>query len=289
MEPETQRILAELLEQLATPRPTDCHHEHHEFNLLHSFQDTFSKEDIVHCVLEGGKASEPCDPAIVMERLCSDVTAEPKLPPQTATVPPQGPSGEWLLHVAGRPVNRESSDKLFLDIDLVDMFGSQNPGSSNSSAKTSPPVLCDTFSLLDRNEVSSSSKPNSTGWRGPSENRIKYCNVPPDVESSICKYIDSVVHEPFSSVLGQRCKLCPDRIFYRRHDLLTHIRNIHLHERPFQCHCGAKFKRKAHLDGHIKAVHEGSSSYICKYCKKSYSSSSSMRKHVRDLHQTEIY
>jgi hypothetical protein len=103
-------------------------------------------------------------------------------------------------------------------------------------------------------------------------------------------YMNQVSEAPFSPVKGVTCRYCPHRLFWRRHDLVRHIRTSHLMERPFQCnHCGARFKRKNHVEIHIRAVHEKVVRYTCQYCQKSYTSDSTRRKHIRVVHKTMAY
>mmetsp|Transcript_22663 Transcript_22663/g.39108 ORF Transcript_22663/g.39108 Transcript_22663/m.39108 type:complete len:280 (+) Transcript_22663:67-906(+) len=105
-------------------------------------------------------------------------------------------------------------------------------------------------------------------------------------------YLESVLNSPFCTTLGERCSFCPDRIFFRRHDLIRHIKTWHIRDRPFHCAvegCSGKFKRKSHLDSHIKAVHERCLSFTCQYCNRVYSSDSTRRKHIRVNHDTTVY
>mmetsp|Transcript_18270 Transcript_18270/g.31642 ORF Transcript_18270/g.31642 Transcript_18270/m.31642 type:complete len:306 (+) Transcript_18270:42-959(+) len=105
------------------------------------------------------------------------------------------------------------------------------------------------------------------------------------------KYLDTILSDPFSTSEGQPCTFCPERgLFFRRHDLVRHIKTSHICERPFPCDvCFLKFKRKSHRDMHVKSVHEKCLSFTCIYCNRIYSSDSTRRKHCRIAHHTTIY
>jgi DNA-directed RNA polymerase subunit RPC12/RpoP len=103
-------------------------------------------------------------------------------------------------------------------------------------------------------------------------------------------YLKSVLETNFRKSQGESCRYCSSRIYYRRHDLVRHIRTDHLFERRFACPiCSTKFKRKAHVDSHIQSIHEENLGVVCKYCNKKYSSDSSRRKHIRVIHKTLMY
>jgi len=116
------------------------------------------------------------------------------------------------------------------------------------------------------------------------------CELTEEERAGFFDYLTSIQSIPFCSVDGCRCKFCPDRQFFRRHDLVLHVRTMHLHERRYNCkECGSRFKRKSHLMSHVRALHQPPRAFSCVYCAKVYSSDSSKRKHIRVAHQTTIY
>ena len=86
-------------------------------------------------------------------------------------------------------------------------------------------------------------------------------------------------HEDFN------CMGC-HKSFALRKNIVTHVREVHLKCRPFTCNlCQERyFSRRAHLDLHIKAVHNQIKDQECDYSNKLFGVESNLRKHVREVH-----
>ena len=68
--------------------------------------------------------------------------------------------------------------------------------------------------------------------------------------------------------------------------LTQHVNGIHLKKRPFKCEvCGADFKRKYHLQMHVKSAHsDDTKTFKCNKCDYSTNRSQSIKDHTSAVH-----
>lgn len=86
------------------------------------------------------------------------------------------------------------------------------------------------------------------------------------------------------NVEGIKCDLC-EKKFNLKSNLVLHMRNIHLKERPYECSvCNMGFFIKRHMLGHYLATHTNERKFKCEVCGKAYATQNSKRKHMKKNH-----
>ncbi|XP_001638396.3 PR domain zinc finger protein 14 isoform X2 [Nematostella vectensis] len=76
------------------------------------------------------------------------------------------------------------------------------------------------------------------------------------------------------------CEQC-DRSFDKRDRLRIHVLHVHEKHRPHECHvCKKRFSQSSSLNKHMR-VHSGERPYKCTYCDKAFTASSILRTHIR--------
>lgn len=74
------------------------------------------------------------------------------------------------------------------------------------------------------------------------------------------------------------CQFC-GRSFPTIHQVRSHER-VHTKDRPFSCYvCAVKFAHGGNLVKHIKAMHRGYNSYICRYCLQTFKTHVELQDH----------
>ncbi|KIJ30724.1 hypothetical protein M422DRAFT_783899 [Sphaerobolus stellatus SS14] len=72
--------------------------------------------------------------------------------------------------------------------------------------------------------------------------------------------------------------------FAQKSQVITHIRSVHLREKPFIClTCNTRFGRKQEANRHTNAMNRGKQ-FKCRICEKAFS-----RKHYRDSHEDRCF
>eukprot|EP01129_Flabellula_baltica_P017262 TRINITY_DN9515_c0_g1_i1.p1 TRINITY_DN9515_c0_g1~~TRINITY_DN9515_c0_g1_i1.p1 ORF type:complete len:273 (-),score=30.37 TRINITY_DN9515_c0_g1_i1:51-869(-) len=82
------------------------------------------------------------------------------------------------------------------------------------------------------------------------------------------------------------CAVC-SKTFESVSKLSYHFKTVHSEDRPYKCHhkdCDKAYKKKSHLKIHVDSKHE-CVKHVCGFCGKEMSSSSSLRRHIKTIHE----
>lgn len=83
---------------------------------------------------------------------------------------------------------------------------------------------------------------------------------------------------------GVKCEVC-DKRFNLKSNLISHMRNVHLKERPYECSvCNMGFFIKRQMLYHYMATHTNERNFKCEVCGKAYATQCSKRKHMKKNH-----
>lgn len=83
---------------------------------------------------------------------------------------------------------------------------------------------------------------------------------------------------------GVKCDVCEKR-FNLKSNLISHMRNVHLKERPYECSvCSMGFFIKRQMLYHYMATHTNERNFKCDVCGKAYATQNSKRKHMKKNH-----
>ncbi|CAH1392129.1 unnamed protein product [Nezara viridula] len=95
---------------------------------------------------------------------------------------------------------------------------------------------------------------------------------------------EAVAHSEGNRSRLRSCPLC-EYSSLRVTALRTHIKEVHLKEKPHQCgECPFRCSRTTDLKRHLVACHEKKGAYQCTKCNYSTSTGSSFSKHCRNYH-----
>jgi len=101
---------------------------------------------------------------------------------------------------------------------------------------------------------------------------------------ALSRYVEDVFN---SGVLSWYCKWgdCRHPVpFAQKSQVITHIRSVHLREKPFIClTCNTRFGRKQEANRHTTSMNRGKQ-FKCHVCHKAFS-----RKHYRDNHEERCF
>ena len=138
------------------------------------------------------------------------------------------------------------------------------------------------------------------------------CQTKFSCEMTLKRHTISVHQSPEDKL---KCNIC-DSEFRRKDEITRHKKEIHkvanvnhhysnnqdgnftIHSiRPYRCpKCFQKFKRKEHLQNHIKIFHIGMDSetakdvqHSCKKCNKAFSNKKTLNQHEKEVHMNRLY
>ena len=80
-----------------------------------------------------------------------------------------------------------------------------------------------------------------------------------------------------------QCSQCEFKATSKAH-LQIHVKSIHEGQK-FPCtQCGSTFTQKENLQTHIKSVHEGQK-FHCTHCGSTYTDKGTLQKHIKSVHE----
>ena len=85
------------------------------------------------------------------------------------------------------------------------------------------------------------------------------------------------------------CEIC-EKIFQTIQKKKQHIRNVHGEVKIFTCNvCNRIFGSQKQLTLHLKNYHqEGERKYKCESCEKFFTTTGSMKNHIKILHERQL-
>ena len=88
--------------------------------------------------------------------------------------------------------------------------------------------------------------------------------------------------DPKNLISGLTCAIC-SKTFKRKGSVLSHVRNIHLGQKPFKClECDKAFAGNAFLQDHLRARHRGEKeNHSCQFCDKTFAFVGNLRTHLK--------
>ncbi|KAF8512336.1 hypothetical protein JB92DRAFT_2929004 [Gautieria morchelliformis] len=140
----------------------------------------------------------------------------------------------------------------------------------HSSTSISYPLRSDTLSPLSSGNTSLDDTPQHV-WRQTSS------------VSTATSLSHLILQTSINNVTTFLCgwNNCPHPVgFSQKAQLTTHIRSMHLQEKPFECTtCGTCFSRKQEAIRHVNSMNNGKR-YKCSFCRRAF-----VRRHIRDHHE----
>lgn len=178
---------------------------------------------------------------------------------------------------------QESSNK-YNDREPLNYFPS--PESSSASPVPTPTKNDATVSPIISSNSSTSASPKPSR-RVTAPNSPIFCQPCNKSFYSRTKY-QAHIRRHNSKLSGRyECRTC-HKCFVQKSSLITHVR-IHTGEKPFKCNnkqCKESFSDFSTYTKHVR-THTGEKPYACPICKRAFSQSGNMHRHIKTIHRNE--
>jgi len=105
--------------------------------------------------------------------------------------------------------------------------------------------------------------------------------------AAVNAYLDEITQICWTQDTPFTCRFCDGgTTFTRKYDLKRHVQTKHLPEaRRFECEiCSLKFKRREHLESHMRQLHAEKTEFPCALCGKVLLSEVNRRRHMKNMH-----